>query len=446
MGAKDPAKKRPQVIIIGGGFGGLTVAKSLGWVDVDVLIIDKTNHHLFQPLLYQVASAALSPADIAYPIREIVSDQSNTSVVMAEVTKIDTEKKEVWLAHDNVFPYDYLVIAVGARHSYFGHDEWEEYAPGVKSLQDALKIRNKILTAFEKAERCKTKEEALKHLNFVIVGGGPTGVEIAGAIAEIAHQTMLKNFRKIDTEDTKIYLIEGAPHILSAYPKRLATKAHKALEKLGVEIITGTHVTDMNDQGVYLGDRFIQADNIVWAAGNKASPLLKTLNTELKKTGHAIVNSDWSIPGHPETFVIGDAAYFEAEDGRPLPGISPVAIQGGRYVADVIMNKLPPEKRSPFKYFDKGSLATIGRAHAVARIGNFEFSGFFAWLIWVFIHIAYLIGFRSRFTVMMQWGFLYFTGRRGARLINKAVKDDPPHKDVVASEKAEEPPAKKDKE
>ena len=410
-----------KVVILGGGFAGLNAAKALGNTKFDVWLIDKTNHHLFQPLLYQVASAALSPGDIAVPIREILSEFSNITVWMGEVERIDKEKKEVHFKDGDTVSYEYLIIALGARHSYFGRDQWEQFAPGLKTLRDALMIRERILISFEKAERCDSISEAKKYLNFVIIGGGPTGVEMAGSIAEIAYETMLKNFRRVDTAKTKIYLIEGSPHILPVYPERLSEKAKKYLEEFGVDVIVGKRVTDVTAEGVHVDERFIPSENVFWAAGNQASPVLATLGVPLDKQGRVIVGTDLSILEHPEIFVLGDAASAPDKTGKPLPGLAPVAVQQGRYVGHILRKRLPREKRPPFRYFDKGTMATIGKTKAIATFGKMQFSGLIAWFGWCFIHVMYLIGFRNRLTVITQWLFSYFSSQRGARLIYRST-------------------------
>jgi NADH dehydrogenase len=415
-----------KVVILGGGFAGINAAKTLGQAHskLDVWMIDKTNHHLFQPLLYQVATAALSPADIAIPIREILSPYDNITVLMGEVTGIDKEKKTVLLRNGDQIHYEYLVIALGARHSYYGRDDWEKYAPGLKTLADALKIREKILMSYEIAERLDRISEAEKYLNFVIIGGGPTGVEMAGAIAEIAHETMLKNFRRIDTTKTKIYLIEGSSHILPVYPETLTKKAAKYLERYGVHVITGKRVTSVTNEGVEVEGTFIPAKNILWAAGNQASPILKSLDVPLDKQGRVIVDPDLSIPGHPEIFVLGDAANAKDKKGNPLPGLAPVAVQQGRYVATLLRKKISKENRPPFRYVDKGTMATIGKTKAIGMFGKVQFSGFIAWLAWCFVHIFFLIGFRNRLIVLTQWLFCYFSPQRGARLINRSLDEE----------------------
>jgi len=411
-----------KVVIVGGGFGGLNVAKSLKTCQLDIFLIDKTNHHLFQPLLYEVASAALSPGEIAIPIREILRKQENATVMMGEIVQIDKQAHQVILGNGERVDYDYLVLAVGASHSYFGNDAWEKFAPGLKTIKDALTIREEILVSFEKAERIDSIAEAAMYLNFVIIGGGPTGVEMAGAIAEIAHKTMFKNFRRIKPEKSKIFLIEASPRILQMYPEKLANKAKADLEKLGVRVITGKKVTNITDEGVQVEDSFYPCKNVIWAAGNQASPLLKTLDVPLDRQGRVVVESDLSIPGHPEIFVIGDAAASMGKEGKPLPGVAPVAIQQGKYVASIIKKQLPKEKRPPFHYFDKGSLATIGKGKAIAWVGKLQLSGVLAWLMWCFVHIAYLIGFRNRLSVMIEWFVFYVTGQRGARLIYSSVE------------------------
>ena len=415
-----------KVVILGGGFGGINAAKTLGNTKFDVWLIDKTNHHLFQPLLYQVASASLSPGDIAVPIREILASYENITVLMGSVESIDKETREIHLKNGDRISYEYLIVALGARHSYFGKDEWEVFAPGLKTLTDALKIRERILISFEKAERCDSITDAKKYLNFVIIGGGPTGVEMAGAIAEIAYETMLKNFRRIDTTKTKIYLIEAHTQILAAYPEKLAAKAQKYLEHYGVTVMTGKRVTNVTKEGITVEETFIPAENVLWAAGNQASPILKTLQCPLDRQGRAIVGPDLSIPNHPEIFVIGDAACAMDKNEKPLPGLAPVAVQQGRYVAHIIRRRLPLGERPPFRYFDKGTMATIGKTKAVGMFGKLQFSGFIAWLAWCFVHILYLIGFRNRLTVLTQWLFSYFSSQKGARLINRSIDEDLP--------------------
>jgi NADH:ubiquinone reductase (H+-translocating) len=412
-----------KVVIIGGGFGGLTAACALKRAKLDILLIDKSNHHLFQPLLYEVATAALSPGEIATPLREILRNQENTSVIMGEVAKIDKANKELTLVNGDQIAFDSLIIAIGARHSYFGNDQWEKFAPGLKTINDALKIREQILISFEKAERLDSIAEAEKYLNFVVVGGGPTGVEMAGAIAEIAYKTMFKNFRRINPKNAKIYLIEALPAILPMYPEKLAKSATKTLEEMGVQVLTGTKVIHISEAGVQTEDKLIESMNVIWAAGNQVSNLLKTLGVPLDRAGRVMVESDLSIPGSPDIFVIGDAAHFVTKSGGALPGVAPVAMQQGRYVAKILKAKSLKGQRPPFVYFDKGSMATIGKAKAIAMIGKLQLSGFLAWLMWAFVHILFLIGFRNRLSVMLEWGAALLTGQRGVRLITRPIDE-----------------------
>lgn len=408
-----------KVVIIGGGFGGLNAAKGLKHFKGEVVLIDRMNYHLFQPLLYQVATCALSPGNIAYPIREILRNQTHTEVVMGNVATIDLEGSKIILDDGTAFSYSYAIIAPGARHSYFGHPEWESRAPGLKDLSDALSIRDQILLTYEKAERMDSIIEAKKYMRFVIVGGGPTGVEMAGAIAEIAKKTLLKNFRKIKPEQTEIYLIEGLSQILPSYPPELAIKAKDDLEKMGVKVLLNEKVEEIEDFGVKTNLRFIETPNVIWAAGNEASPILKTMNVPLDRQGRVIVEPDLSVPGHPNVFVIGDSAHLEI-NGKVLPGIAPVAIQEAKYVVKKILKKT----NKPFKYFDKGNLATIGRAKAVGEFRNIKLSGFTAWWIWSVVHVFYLISFSSRILVMIQWIFLYLSSKRQVRIISKSASKE----------------------
>lgn len=405
-----------KVVIIGCGFGGLEAAKLLAKGNFDIVIIDKTNYHLFQPLLYQVATAALSPADIAIPIRSIFSKRKNVQVIMEKAVSIDRESKTVHFENYQI-TYDYLIVATGTMHSYFGHGEWEQFAPGLKDLKDAIGIREKILESLELAEKIADEKERQKYLNFVIVGGGPTGVELAGAIAEIAKKTMMNDFRNFSTEDTRVYLIEGLPRILSTYPEILSEKAKKSLENLGVEVILNERVVGVTNEGVKFGNRYIESKNIIWAAGNEANKLLKTLNTELDRAGRIIVEKNLAVKGSKEVFVIGDAAVFKDEKGDYLPAVAQVAIQEGRFVAKLLLNDLNDMDKKIFKYIDKGSMATIGRARAIAVIKGLKLSGFIAWLSWSFIHILFLIGFRNRFRVMLEWAWYYIKYNHGIRLI-----------------------------
>jgi len=407
---------KKKIVIIGGGFGGISAAKDFGDFDADITLIDKTNHHVFQPLLYQIATAALSPADIAAPIRAVLNKQKSITVVMDEVIDIDRSNREV-ITKSSRFNFDYLIVAVGSRHSYFGKDEWEKNAPGLKTLNDALFIREKILLSLEAAEKMNNIEEVKKYLNFVIVGGGPTGVEMAGAIAEILKISMMEDFRNISADQTKVYLIEALPRLLITYPEDLSERAKKDLESIGVEVLLNTKVFDVNDKGVSVGDRFIETKNIIWAAGNTIPPLVKKLSSEYDKAGRVFVNPDLCLKDDPNIFVIGDAAHLNDKKGNLLPGIAPVAMQEGKYVAKIIKEGKDSDLREPFKYFDKGTMATIGRAKAVCMIAGLKFTGFIAWVLWSVIHIFFLISFRNKFKVMAEWIWYYITFRHGIRLI-----------------------------
>ncbi|HEX7051105.1 MAG TPA: NAD(P)/FAD-dependent oxidoreductase [Longimicrobiales bacterium] len=409
------ADRTPHVVIIGGGFAGLACARALRRAPVRITLVDRSNFHLFQPLLYQVATASLSPADIAMPIRSILRRQRNAEVWMGEVEAVDVERRVVKL-RDGSLPYDYLVVATGATHAYFGNDDWAPHAPGLKTVDDALEIRRRFLLAFEAAEREADPQARRRLLTFAIVGGGPTGVELAGAMAEIARQVMPNDFRWIDTTTTRIVLLEGGPRLLPAYPPELSTAARRQLERLGVEVRTDAHVTRIEPDAVCIGDERLDAGNIFWAAGVAASAIGRDLGAPLDRAGRVRVRADGSIPGHPEVFVAGDLAAIE-QNGQPIPGVAPAAMQMGRHVARMIRRDLRHEPRKPFHYFDKGNLATIGRAAAVAEIGRLRLSGLIAWLVWVFIHILYLVGFRNRLLVMIQWAWAYVTYQRGIRLI-----------------------------
>jgi len=407
-----------RLLIVGAGFGGLTAAKVLAKSDFDITIIDKTNHHVFQPLLYQVATTALSPADIASPIRSIFSANKNVKVFLGEVKSINREKRKV-LFNNSEIDFDYLIVATGSRHSYFGKDEWEKYAPGLKTMNDALKIREKILLSLEAAEKESDPVKRQKYLNFVIIGGGPTGVELAGAISEIVNKNVIPDFRNITASITKVYLIEALPKILSSYPDKLSSYAIGELKKLEVEVILNEKVSEVNDHGVKVGERFIESSNVLWAAGNQASPLIKSLNTEIDSAGRAIVKNDLSIKEDENIFIIGDAAAIKNKNGEYLPAIAPVAMQQGRYVAKIIAKNLTGKSRKSFRYNDKGTMATIGKAKAVGVVKGIKLSGLIAWLAWSFVHIAYLIGFRNRLRVMVEWMWYYITNRPGIRLIIK---------------------------
>ncbi|HEV8457435.1 MAG TPA: NAD(P)/FAD-dependent oxidoreductase [Methylomirabilota bacterium] len=418
MTAGNPVPRSgiPHVVIVGGGFGGLNAARALARRPVRVTLLDRRNYHLFQPLLYQVASAALSPADIATPLRSILRKAANVSVLLAEAETIDLTNRRLVLDQGEL-GYDALILAAGAGHSYFGHDDWELLAPGLKTLEDALEIRRRVLLAFEAAERESDGAERRALLTFVIVGAGPTGVELAGALAEIARETIARDFRAIDPRQARVILLEGGPRILPSFPEALSKRAQMALSRLGVEVRTGSMVTRITPDAVWLGGEQIRSRAVLWAAGVAAAPLARSLGVQLDHAGRALVEPDLSIPGHPEAFVIGDLAAFIHQTGQPLPGLAPVAIQQGRAVADNVWRRLRGEPTRPFHYFDKGSMAAIGRAKAVAVMGRLRLWGFPAWLAWVFVHILYLIGFRNRFLVVFEWAWAYFTYQRGARLI-----------------------------
>ena len=410
--------KIPRVVIVGGGFGGLEAAKKLVCENVRLTVIDRTNYHLFQPLLYQVATAALSPADIAAPIRAVLRKCKNAEVMLAEVQSVDLNTRVVHARDLNV-QYDYLILATGARHSYFGHPEWERLAPGLKSLEDAVEIRRRILLAFEYAEKISEPAACAAAMTFVIIGGGPTGVEMAGAIAEIARHTLARDFRHIDPSSARVVLIEGESQVLATFPEDLRTSAMKQLQDLGVEIRTGVRATDLTEAGLRVGDEFIPCRVKIWAAGNTASFVGKSLGVPVDRVGRVIVQDDLTIPGHPEVQVIGDLANFTGKDGKSLPGVSPVAMQQGRHAARNIMNMIEGRKPQRFWYFDKGSMATIGRNKAVADLRLLHLSGLPAWVAWAFVHILFLVGFRNRVVVLVQWAWAYFTFNKGARLITR---------------------------
>src|SRR6266446_4913317 len=408
----------PRVVIVGAGFGGLTAARRIARLPVQVTVVDRKNHHTFQPLLYQVATAGLSPGEIAAPIRWILRSHSNVKVLLEEVLDFNMEQKKV-MTKEQVLDYDFLIIASGATHAYFGHEEWEPLAPGLKTIEDALEIRRRVLLAFELAERQNKAAggQGGPPLQFAVIGGGPTGVELAGTLAEISRHALNREFRNIDPQQTRILLIEGGPRVLPAYSEKLSRKAEDQLRRLGVEVRTSHMVNRIDPGTVWVGDEKIAASVILWAAGVAASPLGRKLGVPIDRAGRVLVQSDLSIPGHPEVFVIGDLAALNDENGKMLPGVAPVAIQQGDWVADTIARDLQNQPRQNFRYHDKGSLATIGRAAAVAQFGKFELSGYFAWLAWLFIHILFLIGFRNRLMVMIQCAWSYLTYERGARLI-----------------------------
>src|SRR5579864_5725952 len=426
-----PSKSAPRVVIVGAGFGGLNAARSLARDKVQITIVDRKNHHTFQPLLYQVATAALSPGEIAEPIRSVFRSNSTVISLLEEVQGFDLDRRLVHTGEQDI-PYDYLVVAAGATHAYFGHDEWKLFAPGLKTIEDALEIRRRVLLTFELAERQAVMGVSDEPLNFAVVGAGPTGVELAGTLAEITRHVLVHEFRNIDPSRARIILLEGGPRVLAAYPDDLSRSAQEQLQRLGVEVRTSTTVTRIEPGAIDVGATRIPAAVILWAAGVAASPLGKKLGAPLDRAGRVLVQPDLSLAGHPEVFVIGDLAALKDEHGKMLPGVAPVAIQQGRFVAKLIRReiessasgafaRLLPEaqalRRPAFHYWDKGSLATIGRAAAVAEFGKIHISGFMAWLAWLFIHILYLIGFRNRLLVLIQWAWSYLTYERGARLI-----------------------------
>jgi NADH dehydrogenase len=417
---------RPRVVILGGGFGGLYAAKALARAPVDVTLIDRRNHHLFQPLLYQVATAGLSAVDIGEPIRKVLRRQRNVTVLMAHAESVDVTGRRVRLASGGRVAYDYLIVATGATHSYFGRDEWQMHAPGLKTLEDALAIRRALLSAFERAEATDDEERRQAEITFIVVGGGPTGAELAGAMAEVARHTLARDFRRFDPSEARILLLEGSDRILPAYPPELSAKARQQLERLGVEVRTGTLVTAVDESGVEAAGERISSRVVVWAAGVAASPLGATLGVETDRAGRVVVEADLSIAGHPEVFVIGDLAAV-SHAGNEVPGTAPAAIQGGWHAAASIRRALRGRPAEPFRYRDRGSMATLGRKAAVAVIGRLRLSGLAAWLSWLFVHIFFLIGFRNRFVVMFEWAWSYFTYQRSARLIlHEAATEEPP--------------------
>ena len=408
---------KPKVIIIGGGFGGLQAAKKLANKPVQVTLIDKKNHHTFQPLLYQVATAVLSPGEIASPIRRILHRYKNIEVILGEAVDIDEKNQTVKLHDGSLLAFDYLILAAGARHSYFGHDNWENDAPGLKTLEDALEIRRRVLLAFEYAEREAYLNDKHEPLNFVIVGGGPTGVELAGAIAGIARQALAKDFMAIDTTKARVMLFEGGDRILNTFDKSLSEHAKKDLEDLGVEVNLNSFVTDLSPGRVKVGENWIECDVAVWATGVAASPLGKTFGAETDKAGRVFVNKDLTIPNHGNIFIIGDMASLKMDDGKPVPGVAPAAIQMAENACANILRDLRNEPRQDFKYWDKGAMATIGKNKAIVEAGRFKLTGFIAWLAWLFVHVISLIGFKNRLYVLSEWFWAYLTRERSARLI-----------------------------
>lgn len=409
-------RNRPHVVIVGGGFAGLYGARALKRAPVRVTLVDRRNHHLFQPLLYQVATAALSAPDIAEPIRKIFRRQENVTVLLAEAVRVEPRRRRLVLS-DGELAYDFLILATGATHNYFGHDEWAEHAPGLKSVEDAFEIRRRVLLAFEAAERERDPARRRTLLTFVVVGAGPTGVELAGALREIAQRTLARDFRNFDPRETRVVLVDAAPRVLPTFPEKAAGKAHAMLEKLGVEVRTRCKVTDVSAEGVTVGDdERIPARTVLWAAGVTASPLAASLDAPLDRAGRVRVAPDLSVPGHPEIFVVGDLAAVE-QDGEPVPGMAPAAIQEGRHAARAIQADLAGEPRRRFRYKDRGMLATVGRKAGVAVIGGIQLGGFVAWVAWLLVHVAWLIGFRNRVVVLFEWAWAYFTFQRSARVI-----------------------------
>lgn len=436
-----------RVVIVGGGFGGLHAAKSLGHAPIELTLIDRRNFHLFQPLLYQVATGGLSPGDIASPLRAVLKRHGNTRVLLGEVRRLDADRRRVLLT-DGEVAYDTLVLAAGATHHYFGNDQWAHLAPGLKTVEDAIDIRHRVLLGFEVAERERDAERRREWLTFVVAGAGPTGVELAGALAEMAHHTLRRDFRAFDPEAARVVMLEGVDRVLPGFPPRLSRRAQRDLERLGVEVRTGTLVTGVDEGGVTVragdAEERIGARTVLWTAGVKASPLggllAEATGCELDESGRAVVGPDLTVPGHPEIFVIGDLARFTHQTGEPLPGLAPVAMQEGRYVADAIRRRLAGRKLRTFHYRDKGRLAVIGRSAAVADFGFLRVSGFPAWLLWLFVHLMYLVEFENRLLVFIQWAYNYFTKKRGARLITgrdplplrETMGADPPEGDCRA--------------
>ena len=414
--SSNVAVQRPRVVIIGAGFGGLSAAKSLAKAPFDVALIDRYNYHMFQPLLYQVATAALSPGDIAFPIRTVFRRAPNVRVVLATVSAIDAERNEV-IAEANRIPFDYLIVATGARQAYFGHDDWAPHAHGLKTIGDAVYLRDRILLAFEKAETETDPDERRRLLNFVVVGGGATGVELTGAIAELAKRTLASDFRTINPGSARIVLVEAGPRLLRQFDESLSHSAQRALEKLGAEVRLGTAVTGCDEAGISMGPERIETRTIMWSAGVEASPAGRWLGVETDRAGRVKVEPDLSLPGRPHIFVLGDTALVTGVGGQPLPGVAPVAKQQGAYVAQVIVARVAGRPVAPFHYRDYGMLATIGRSHALVQFGRVKLSGFPAWVLWCLAHIFFLIGFRNRLFVMLNWAWNFLASRRGARLI-----------------------------
>jgi len=406
-----------RVVVVGGGFGGLAAARALKNADVDVTVVDRANYNLFYPLLYQVATSGLSTTEIATPIRAVLGEQKNARVLLDDVRDVDLGKRLVYLRNNLPLSYDFLVVAAGSRTNYFGNWQWARYGLPLKDLDDALELRRRVLLAFEAAEREPDEATRRRLLSFVVIGGGPTGVELAGALSELSRYVLARDFRQARPGESRVILLEALPRILPTFDETLSVKAAHHLEKMGVQVLTGRKVTNIDEQGVHLGDELLTAGTVMWAAGVQARPLAGKLGGELDRGGRVLVASDCSVPGHPDVFVIGDMANFRGEDGKPLPGLAPVAMQQGRYVAAAIQRTLAGETRKPFRYRDKGVMATVGRSKAVMQKGRLRMDGFLAWLAWVVVHIWYLVGFRNRLAVLADWAYSYLTYKRGARLI-----------------------------
>ena len=417
--------RRPRVVIVGGGFAGLAAAKKLRRAGVEITLIDRTNHHVFQPLLYQVATGALAPSDITAPIRWILRKQTNITVLLADVRRVEPARGVVVIDEGRELAYDYLILAAGARHAYFGRDDWEPYAPGLKAIEDASEIRRRFLLAFERAEKSEDAAERDEYLTFVVIGGGPTGTELSGAMPMIARKALGPDFRNIDTKRTRVILIEGGPRLLPSFPPELAERAQRDLEALGVEVRLNSLVTGVDSTGVWIGKERIAARTAFWAAGNIASPLAKSLGAPLDRAGRLIVEPDLSVPGHPKIFAVGDLAIVE-QDGRTVPGVCPAANQEGAAAAENILRDIRRQPRRNFRYRNKGDLAVIGRSHAIADFGKVRLAGRIAWLLWLFVHIMYLVGFRNRISVLLQWTYAYLTYQRGVRLITDVERYKPP--------------------
>jgi NADH dehydrogenase len=425
-------RRRPRVVIVGGGFGGLYAARALKRADVELTVLDRTNHHVFQPLLYQVATATLAPSDITAPIRWLLRKQLNTTVLMTSVTAVDPERRVVRTEECGDLPYDFLILATGARHAYFGHPEWERIAPGLKSIEDAIRLRHRILTAFERAETSLDPAARDAWLTFVLVGAGPTGVELAGMISSVARHGLPREFRRSDPSKSRVVLLEGGPRVLPTYPEHLSEHARRDLVNLGVEVRTGALVTKVEQGAVAVGDEIIRANTVIWAAGNAASPLGAMPGVPVDRAGRVQVEPDLSVPGHPELFVIGDLA-ATTTDGKPVPAVAPAAMQMGTRAAHNILRTLQQRERKPFRYRNKGDLATIGRHRAIADFGRFTITGSLAWWFWLFLHIMYLAGFRNRLSVLIEWGYSYFTYERGARLITATDEERVAKKEQTAT-------------